>query len=92
MKCLCVLAALALVSPAAGFMVSKSVAPALKPAMKNNINLHLGSRSGRQGARFELAMSGRVPFIAGNWKMNPETVEQVSRKVIKNMKVGIIIQ
>jgi hypothetical protein len=82
MKFACVLALLVLVSPAAAFMVSKSFAPALKPAMKNSINLHLGSRTGRQGVRFELAMSGRVPFIAGNWKMNPETVEQVLHNLI----------
>ena len=87
MKLLCVLAILALASPAAAFLVSKSFAPALKPTMKNGVILHLGSRSGRQGVRFELAMSGRVPFIAGNWKMNPETVEQVFQNFIKELFV-----
>jgi hypothetical protein len=64
-----------LASPAASFLLTKSATPFLKSSLKSAVNLP--SQYGRQNVRFELSMSARVPFIAGNWKMNPETVDQV---------------
>ena len=69
-----------LISPTAAFLLSKSLSPIAKFATKNGLSLASGVCNGRQNSRFQLAMSGRVPFIAGNWKMNPETVEQVVRE------------
>lgn len=62
-----------LASPAASFLLSKPAA-LFKPALKSDA---IPSSTSRKSVRFQLSMSGRVPFIAGNWKMNPETVEQV---------------
>jgi len=79
-----VLSAIAFITETNAF-TSPMVTP-MRPASRLPEGVSAASRSGAK-ATLGLRMAERTPFMAGNWKMNPTNVDEVSQLCL-NLALG----